>query len=245
MDDIKCKCLKTATHVCLFHTIYLCDFHKEKHKCKTKKLSNTMKTIRVKKKEVYSKLKLLTKESKAASSVLHKTNKDTVNALKGIKNNIMKNLDKTISFYFGKIDKLIDKELTKKTKDIKNIIEKMEEDDDVGEGEDDDDDDDDGGEDDGEGLNDNDGEITANAMAIAGSNIISDLLNLEIQLTEDALITVQLNPIGTGLGMQNTYQMEAGVHHMQLDVTTMNTGVHLVRVSDGMNVQVMKVLIVR
>lgn len=84
------------------------------------------KTIRLKKKEVFSKLNSLNKESKETLKSLHKTNRDTVNVLKKIKERIVKNLDKTISLYTGKIDKLIDKELTTKPKEIKEEIEKME-----------------------------------------------------------------------------------------------------------------------
>jgi|GEM_PF-3095170 len=113
---------------------------------------------------------------------------------------------------------------------------------------DDDDDDGSGVGDDDEGDIDDDSdeeEVTENAMGIAGSNIVSDQLNLEIKRTEMGSISIQVRPLGSGLGMQQDMTMDSGIHQVQLDVSAMNTGVHIVQVSDGEHVEIMKILIVR
>lgn len=117
-----CSCKRKATHICLNHSIYLCEVDRFKHKCSVIDLQNFSKSTRLNKMNFVKKLKKLKIESKQNKQELIRINRETVSELKRVGSFIKGMVDKVISAFCVASEQLITTKLIKEIEMTESLL---------------------------------------------------------------------------------------------------------------------------
>ena len=106
-----CSCKRKATHVCLNHSIYICEIDRFKHNCNIIDLQNFSKNTRLNKLNFVKKLKKLKTEHKQNRQELTNINRESIAELKALGQNVKGMVDRVISLLCKAGDQLISTKL--------------------------------------------------------------------------------------------------------------------------------------
>ena len=102
-----CSCRNKATHICLIHSLYLCESDRFKHNCHVPTIEDFSRKVRTKKIHFVNKLKNLRTETQQNKQDLLTVNKIVINTLKTLGEKLKSSIDRLLARYTKDTTKLI------------------------------------------------------------------------------------------------------------------------------------------